>query len=192
MTLLPRRDEFLTEYCGQGLGSQAITGLLRILLTDYFSHPENILKSSLKDRIYKDTADTGIVIESAGLWKPETAGKRPAILIRRGELRINMAGLYSGHEMGTDPERFDVIYEGSHNIICIAKTVAETEDLTEEVMRFLINISPVVISELPIARFSVVAVSPVSVLEEARTHWRAAIALVYRYTEKWNIARITI
>lgn len=188
---LPRKDEFFAEYCGKGYGPVAVTGLLRILLTDYFSNPGNIIKTSLKDRIFTDSDTTEILIESAGLWKPELAGRRPAILINRGEWKFRPFGLHVGLVQGSDPQEFSINVVGSHNIICIAKTVAETENLAEEVARFLVNVSPQIIDELPFLAFRVEGVSGVKYVREDRGHYAAVVTVVYSFVEKWTITRTT-
>lgn len=191
MSWLPRKQEFLDRYCGKGFGPVAVSGFIINLLEDFFSQSQNIKESNLADRTWKSSLNTNILITSVGLWKPELAGKRPAILVKRGQWQFTPMGLNVGLEQGSYPDSRFYNVQGSHNIIVIGKTYSETEALAEEVYRFLMNVAPIIIEELPFQTFRPKVLSEVRPLKEDRIHFFAVISLEYSFTEKWLISRTT-
>lgn len=191
MAWIPRVDEYREYYCNKGLGPVAVSGLLISILEDFFYYDENIQEPNLKDRTWTSSLNTEILITSVGNWKPELAGKRPAILVKRGAWRTEFPGLHQGLIQGSYPDSHTYLVLGTHYIIIIGKTYAETETLAEEVYRFLLNVSPIILEELPFHLFRVREIGEVRPLKEDRTHFMTIVSVDYAFIENWNIYRET-
>ena len=61
---------------------------------------DQIEDASLKDYLWKSSADSGILIESITRWKPSEAAARPALIIKRGAWRVDPSEL-GGRPVGS-------------------------------------------------------------------------------------------
>lgn len=183
---------FCARITDKGIGPLDVTGLLRGLLISFFSNPDNFKYESLKERVYREGEDTGITIESVGKFTPELASKRPAIFIRRGDWQTHHLGISSSKifdEYQNYPALASYVHTciGTHNIIVIGKTYAETEMIAEEVYRFLLGLQPFLANTAPFVSFRVRGLSEPKALKEGRDSFFVTIPLAYTISDKFTI-----
>lgn len=189
--------EFFDAFCRRvrtkGIGPQDVTALLLQLLRSFFSNPDNFKNESLKERVYREGSETGIVIESVGRFTPELAEKRPAIFVKRNEWALQYPGISANKIFDRQENdapwltRYVIWIAGSHVIITIGKTLAETEVLAEEVFKFLLAIQPLIIESLPFMSFRILGISEPKLLKEGRDHFFTSIVCRYTITESFTM-----
>lgn len=177
-------DSIVSRFCGKTLTPVDFTSLFLYILRDYFSDSNNILDPNLKDFTYSDGYNTKIIIESSGVWKPQTGDHRPAVLISRGQWKPQRLG--AGYEIGSR-EKSAIRWSGNHNIICVGKTSAMCDLLVGEIAYFLLMVSPKILGTLPISEFMVNSISPIQPLDEGRMHFSSVITVVYSFDIRWEI-----
>ena len=180
-------EEINRRLCGHPITNVDITAVLKLILTSYFSSAENITHPQLKNRIYTDSPQTGIIIESSGAFLPTEAEKRPAVLIKRDTWKVDQSGVLGGYEQGSNPANFTRFIQGVHAIICIGKTPGETDLLGDEVFRLFCHITPLLLNYSCLDTFRVLELSPIKPIQEGRSHYQAVVSLFYRFTDKWTI-----
>jgi hypothetical protein len=184
------RIEQVSSICSLGMRPLLMTGFLRQMLMEHFAEKDQIEDRSLQDYLWKSSADSSILIESVTRWKPEEASARPALIIKRGEWRVERKGINDQlmGDMSLDGySRYSTFMIGSHTIFCISMAGGECEKLAAEVYRHLISFGPYIRQELKLQRFSVAGVGPLSELEEADEHYVVPISVTYAHEEMWTI-----
>jgi len=183
--------DFLAELkeriCAKSLGPVEMSGLLKELLVNYYSNPDNIQHPALKNRVYSEGSNTRILIEIGAFIEPALAEDRPAILISRGDWKAQPPTMEYGAVLGSSPKRYVRQFIGTHNINCIGKTYGEAEILAEETFKFLIHAEPLVAAEIPIANYIVNGLAAPKPVAEGRVHYIVAIPIQYSFSEAWTI-----
>jgi len=187
---IPILQDFYDRVCSKGINRQDITGLLRRLLISYFSNPDNIRNEAIKDRVFKEGEDTGILIEAVGRFRPEIAEKRPAILIRPGEWKVLDLGIQAHLIRGDvfqSGRQYALEVAGTHNIIVVSKTPSETEILADEVFKFFALLRVVLPSITPVPMFKVTGISELKAIAEQKTHFYCIIPVRYHIQHIFSI-----
>ena len=168
-----------------------LTGVFRDILTRHFIAPTQIENPILRDLIWKNTDDTGILIESVHNWKPSTTEKRPAVIVKRNAYQNRPRGI-GDLRMGphTDKEGFEhfvTYWEGSHTLFCLGGSGAQADLLGAEVQRHMMQFkSPIQVS-LDLLSYRVLQAGPVAELEEAQENFVVPITIGYAYEERWVV-----
>lgn len=187
-------DDLKNRFCSGLLTPNDFTAFLRLLLTQHFSNSEQILSEYLKSRLFVEDTNTGIVIESVGAWTPNTAERRPAILLARGEWKRDIMGIGNGTDYSTTGGLLNYYRRitGQHNIICVGKTRAEAEELGMEVFYVLTTLEPLIYENIPKLMFHAMSLSATSRLKEYRDHYACAVGVVYSFTFQFNISHTEV
>jgi hypothetical protein len=175
-----------------------MTGLFRDMLIRHFSAEGQLHNEDLKQFIWKEGADSGILIESVYRWRGDLVEKRPAILIKRNAYRQRRLGI--NDEIigaGTDSALFKnergahslytVHWVGSHTIFCIHGTGASCEILASEVVDELTMFAPPIRQQLSLDEFQVTEVGEISELEEATENYVIPVTVGWVYNKTWQL-----
>lgn len=175
-----------------------VTGLLRQLLINHFSDADNIVDAQLRAK-FKESgpwkidenglSDSGIMIESITRWTPNSANKRPAILIKRNSWQWARIGIgdrsgINEHEGSTS---YTGLWQGSHSLYCIAAWGLETELLATETVRFLLHFSPWIRDQLSFKKFGVTEVGGIGEVQEVVQGFAVPVTVAYVAEESWAL-----
>jgi hypothetical protein len=188
----------VSALCSYGMRPHVMTGLLRQLLIGHFSDPQNVEEPRIRRHVEEITgwvpeADGsnagGILIESITRWLPNTADKRPAVIIKRNEWKWTRYGVGDkAHEdLYTGGSSYSGFWEGSHTLFCLAQHGAEAEFLAMEVVKFLILFSPMIRDQMNLHRFYVAGVGGVGEVQEVIQGYAVPITVTYVAEESWSI-----
>jgi hypothetical protein len=175
-----------------------VTGVLRQLLIAHFADANNIEDTLLRQKFLDSGAwkidenglnDTGILIESITRWTPNSANKRPAILIKRNswEWQKLAIGDLTGQDYSTGSKSYTGLWQGSHSLYCIAAWGLETELLATEVVRFLTHFSPWIREQMDFKRFMVTEVGGVGEVKEVVQGYAVPVTVSYVAEESWSL-----
>lgn len=166
-----------------------MTGMFRDRLARHFSEASRIEHPQLREAIWKNADDTGILVETHYRWKPQASGRRPAVIIKRNackNLRLSIGNVRqapSQDEYGH--EHFVTAWTGSHTLFCISKDGAQAELLASEVQREMTQFAPVIAKTLALLRLEVIEVGPASLIEEDEQSFGVPVTVGYAYEERW-------
>lgn len=188
----------VSALCSYGMRPHVMTGLLRQLLMTHFSDPNNIEEPKIRRHVetlgtWKPADDGvnsgGILIESITRWLPNTADKRPAILIKRNGWRWTRQGIgdLSGQNEYTGEKNYAGFWEGSHTLFCLAPNGVETEFLTTEVVKFLITFSPLIREQMDLHKFIVSEVGGIGEVQEVVQGYAVPVTVAYVAEEAWSL-----
>lgn len=175
-----------------------MTGLLRQLLLDHFSDPQNIEDSKIRRQleilgvwrpIENGLNQSGILVESITRWNPNNSDKRPAVLIKRNTWQWSRKtiGDKAGENLYTGSTAYTGFWEGSHTLYCLAQNGAETEFLAAEVFRFLLTFSPLIRDQMALMRFLVSEVGGVGEVQEVIQGYAVPVTVSYVAEESWEL-----
>lgn len=182
--------------CENGWQPLLITGFLRDLLVRQWSNPLNIISPEMKQYIWKEGPDTGILIESVHRYRADVVEKRPAIMIKRNSFRnmqLGFAGQIFGAGMAAYQNekgaisRHATIFTGSHTLFCIHKTGASAEILAAEVLGHVTAFCWPIRRDLGLRQFSVTEVGNIQQLEEASENHVVPITIGWGYEFTWQL-----
>lgn len=169
-----------------------LTGLLRQLLIAHFASTDNIEDPDLKDpvhaAIWRDSEETGILIETVQRWRGDLVQKRPAVLINRNaykNMRLTISDVNGPSRQGF--LNYVTMWVGSHSLFAISGSGAGCEILATEVQRELTQFGPVILQQLGLHKFQVTEVGEVSEVEESAQNFAAPITIGWAYEETWQI-----
>lgn len=192
------RVEKVSSLCSYGMRPHVMTGFLRQLLIGHFSDPNNIEDPRVRRQIktiggWKPTDSglnpSGILIESITRWAPNTADKRPAVLIKRNGWKWSSRLIGDKTEINyyTGETSYSGFWEGSHTLFCLAQNGAETEFLATEVVKFLILFSPLIKEQMNFFRFYVSEVGGVGEVQEVTQGYAVPVTVAYVAEEAWTL-----
>ncbi len=186
----------VSALCSYGMRPHVMTGFLRQLLMGHFADPQNIEEPRIRQLLEavggwqpedNGASPTGILIESITRWAPNTADKRPAILIKRNQWQWssrvigdkNVENLYTGETS------YSGFWEGSHTLFCLSQYGAEAEFLSTEVVKFLILFSPMIRQQMDFFKFYVAQVGGVGEVQEVTEGYAVPVNVAYMAQETW-------
>jgi hypothetical protein len=192
------RVERVSSLCSYGMRPHVMTGFLRQLLIGHFSDPQNIEDPKVRRHVkelggWKETDSGlnpgGILIESITRWTPNTADKRPAVLIKRNgwQWSSRVVGDRAETNYYTGEVSYSGFWEGSHTLFCLSQSGAETEFLATEVVKFLILFSPLIREQMNFFKFYVSEVGGVGEVQEVTQGYAVPITVAYVAEESWSI-----
>lgn len=188
----------VSALCSYGMRPHVMTGFLRQLLIGHFSDPNNIEDPRVRRQITQvggwqpDTGGSntgGILIESITRWLPNTADKRPAVLIKRNDWRWSsrVLGDKKTENLYTGETVYSGFWEGSHTLFCLSQYGAEAEFLATEVVKFLILFSPLIRDQMDFFKFYVSAVGGVGEVQEVSEGYAVPVTVSYIAEESWSV-----
>ncbi len=185
--------------CALGPRAYVITGALVMFLRQHFATRDSIADPALRDLVYKlDNGDpdwvnpdpASIVIESSSRWKPEVAGSRPQIVVRRNQYDTKTVGINNELQGGFNrdgDQHHAAMVEGTHTVFCVATEADEAERLGYEVYTELLQFSSVIREWLDLHRFMVHTLGELVTLEEAPQSYAAPITVGCGFFETWRV-----
>jgi hypothetical protein len=182
--------------CENGWQPLLITGFLRDLLIRQWANPGNIVSPEFKQYLWKESADSGILIESVHRYRSDLVEKRPAIMIKRnsfknmplGFIGQNFGGGIAAYETEKGAfSRHSTLFVGSHTLFCIHGTGAATEMLASEVMAHLIACIYPIRIHLGLRQFSVTEIGAIQELEESSENYVIPITVGWGYEHVWEL-----
>lgn len=186
------RFDRLSSLCSYGVTPLVMQGALRQVLIQHFGDTQNILNSTLRNRLDRDgawraDARTGLVIESLHRWQPENSEKRPSLILKEGAWKWMRVGI--GDRMQTDyrsgRQYFGGHWNGSHTIFAVANEGAEAQILGIEAMKCFTFFASEITEQLGLMRFMPVSIGEVAALEESAEHYVVPIVVAYVVEELW-------
>lgn len=188
----------VSSLCSYGMRPHVMTGFLRQLLIGHFSDPANIEEPRIRKHVQElgswqpsdvELNNNGIVIESITRWSPNTADKRPAVLIKRNGWKWTRQGIgdLAEENMYTGETSYSGFWAGSHTLFCLAPNGAETEFLTTEVVKFLILFSPMIREQMNLHKFYVDEVGGVGEVQEVTQGYAVPVTVAYVAEECWSV-----
>lgn len=190
----------LEEWCSAPRLS-ALTTLFVAFLRDHWRDVYNQVHDNLADKLWEPPQATGqgtltpgrrggITIDKASHFKPDTAGLRPALLVRRGKFVPNKASigdLYHFENELTGERNYVRMWEGSVAVQAIAQTEEMCEDLIMEATREILHFGPGLAEAAGLDRISVTDVSETQLSDEYKNHWTALTEVKVHFQENWRI-----
>lgn len=188
------RLDTLSALCSYGVTPLVMTGALRHVLIQHFSDPRNILNSTLRGRIERDGVwtegqNTGLLIESLQMWRPELTEARPGLVLNSGQWNWKRIGIgdQAGEDYRSGRRFFGGYWQGSHTVFALAKEGAEAQILAIEVMKALLWYEAEIAQQLELQRFIPVSIGEIAALKEAREHYVIPLVVAYEVPEFWYI-----
>lgn len=186
----------LQSLCGKMPKPLLVTGILVQWLRKHFGSPWNIEDPLFKDVIWSpDLASTGIIIDSVFKWNPAQTEGRPSIVIKRGPWRALNLGINNQKLPSTSGSgaccfdnigAYNLLYQGSHTIFCIAGESAEVEILAAEVYREIAQLGPIIRPFFSFLRFQLADVGEPAILEESTENFVVPVTVSYGVQDIWT------
>lgn len=166
-----------------------LTGVFRDVLARHFTTAGYVEESDLKHLIWKEAAESPILIETIHRWVPEKTERRPGVVVKRNAYQNQRRGigdLRQGPPADLDGNpHYVTFWTGSHTLFCIGGTGAQAELLGTEVQRELTQFGPEIARVLDLKRIQVTQVGAVAELEEAQENFVVPVTVGYTYEERW-------
>ena len=165
-----------------------MTKLLKLLLIQHFSHPENIDQLPLRSKLWTQGDSTKLLIDSVYHWTPGQTQKRPCLLIKAGDVksrRIGIGNLESTPAGGQST--YAKVAQGSHIIHCLAVEEEEVELLAAEVFCFLMYYGPVLRQSLNLLRLDVGQIGAPAPVKEYQDMLFVPVQLEYGWNDSWKM-----
>ncbi len=173
--------------------SYIMTGVYIQRLAAHFSDYTNIDDAVIRNRIqatpYTPDEHTGIAISTVSDWKPFEEDKRPAVLVRRGEVPVHRIGIGDTDTIDTTTGQINYVcmVGGTHIFFAIARTSAEADLLGFEVGRMLEG-SKTLVDELDLERLQLISIGEAAQLEESKDHYAVPIVMAHEYRQSYSLA----
>lgn len=164
-----------------------VTGMVIDTLRQFYASPELIEEPALRDTVFRNADNTGVLIQELTDWRPQNTSKRPAIIIARGDVRKPPEKRAIGNSIQTGKDQFACIFQGDITANCIANTGAQAELLATDVYKNLLYFSTFYKSQLKLGWWELSQIGKISKLEEAQEHFCVPITMEYGYYDIWEI-----
>jgi hypothetical protein len=192
------RVQKVSSLCSYGTRPHVMTGLLRQLLIQHFTDPNNVEDAMLRQKFLEvggwkqnenGLNDGGILIESITRWLPSDEDKRPAVLIKRNDWSWNRIGIgdAAGIDHAAGSNSYLGLWQGSHTLYCLSLTGLETELLAIEVVRFLQHFGPWIRDQMDLKRFMITQVGGISEIKEVVQGYAVPVTVTYVAEESWTL-----
>jgi len=180
---------------GTGATPLLMTGVLLEWLRQHYSTADRIEDSVLRQEgnefIWKATADSELLIESATKFDVSQLEKRPAVIVKRlgwQTQRIIIGHAHMGVAQADGSRHYTAMVLGGHTVFCLSGEGGEAEKLAGETYYELLRFAPLLRRMLDLKRLEIAEVGEVAQLEEATENYVVPITLSYAFTDSWKIA----
>jgi hypothetical protein len=79
------------------------------------------------------------------------------------------------------------MWDGSHTLFCLAQNGAETEFMATEVIKFLMQFSPLIREQMDLFRFYVAEVGGIGEIQEVVQGYAVPVTVAYVAEEAWSL-----
>ena len=184
----------LSTLCDRGWQPQLLTGMLINFLRDQWAAADNIFNPDLRQSTWTENPDSGILIEAVTRYTPETAGKRPAVLVKRNRVQVASQGI-GGRQQGAVPTTLErgafvgyaSIMTGSHTVFCVNWSGAAAELLSTEVLHQVLEFAPPIRAKLRLHQLDVLELGAVHRVEEGPESYVVPITVGWSYEVGWQL-----
>lgn len=167
-----------------------MTGFFVDWFQKHFATTPNIEEPQLRGLLWTAVDSSNLEIESITRWKPQTTGKRPAIIVSRNDWKVLSLGI-DNRMMVTRGisgiEHYAAYLQGSHTMFCLSGKPVEAEILSAEVYREMMQFGPLIRKELELMRFAAMGVGKLFEVEESAGHFAVPVTVAYFLEEKWRL-----
>lgn len=167
-----------------------MTGLFRDIIIKHFQ-ADRVEDPALRDLIWREGRDTGILVESIHRWTPGMTEKRPGVVIKRHAYRNRRVGINdqnNGNPINRDGNTtYETFWLGAHTLFCLGEEGAQAEVLSTEVQRELTQFGPAIRKSMGLNRFQVTEVGAIAQLAEAARTFVVPVTVAYAYSERWTL-----
>jgi hypothetical protein len=191
---LPGTDQLprLSSICISGLRRYLVTGLLRQILVDRFADPASLDEPALDGLRWSPDQTGTILIESLSAYRPEQAGKRPAILIKPNAWTVRQIGINNqktGYTTADGVEHFETELTGSHTTFVLVQGSCEAAEILASVvfMEYL-SFSSLIRERFGFARFGVAELGAPAQLVEADDTYVIPVSVAYSLLMTWQVS----
>jgi len=187
--------EPISSLCTTGLLPHILTGVLLQTMQHHFSEPTNIIQEPLRSYVWTPEAEVSrISIEAVYNWTPETIQQRPAVVVKRGQLKtgkMSIGNIFHGppEDTGYAEDQMIVTFQGNHQLFCCARTGTEAELLGAEVAYELLEFSQIIRNEFGFMSFELFEIGQIHRLQESHDHYAVPITVAYAYSHGWRVLR---
>jgi len=177
--------------CTTGMSIRGIDQLIMRVLTSHFLDAANLFNSSLNYLVVNENQAQGAIrIALHTNFDGSASDKMPALVIKRGN--IESTRLVAGDEgSASTPESAIYSYirrlRGQHQVVVLASTDGEAEDLAMEVFDTLTTAGPVLTSRYPIADFQVMGMTELQIMSELGSRYAVIVGLQYDFEYSWKV-----
>jgi hypothetical protein len=152
----------------------------------HFAAASRITLEPLSGKVWTDTPDSPILIQSLAEYSPDVAQGRPAVLVAMLEQTPDPNRPIDDRRMGgCGPGAAELVYHqfhvGKHVLHCIGGKEGEANLLAFEVYREIVSFGPVVRPRLCLHRLVGLGIAPRTKLEEHQETWTVPVGLGYGY-----------
>lgn len=186
---LPRIDFSQAGWHGLCPRWQALKldGWLRYWLTSHFIDPNNIWEPDIRNRVWSDTDQTQIQIETIARWKPTLTEKRPGLIIKRHAMTPIKQGIGGDRLQGARRKLYSSLFTGSTTTFCISREPGECDLLASEVWHELLQFAQEVRKKLNLVRVALAGIGELSKLEESSESFVCPVTLGYAFWDSYEI-----
>lgn len=184
----------LSALCSYGVTQTVMTGVLRHALGIHFSDPQNILSDKVRKRlrrdgVWRESDQTGLLIESLHRWTPEATEYRPAIILKENAWEWNQLVIndHVATEVRTGKKTYAGQWVGSHTLFVITNEGAEAQTLAWEVMNSLLMAKHEIVHQLQLQKFVPVSIGEVAALQESSEHYLVPVVFAYIVEHAWSM-----
>ena len=187
--------EDASSVCSTGLLPHILTGIFLQIVRHHFSVPENIIQLPLRRYVWHpDIPQCKIAVEAEYNWTPAALQQRPAVVVKRGDLKsekLSIGNVFHGppEEEGFAEDRMIVAFQGSHTLFCCGRTGTEAELLGAEVAYELLEFSQIIRQQFNLMLFDLHQIGQVHRLQESHDHFAVPITLAYAFSHGWRVLR---
>ena len=181
------------ELCSLGMRPWLMTGYLVEWFQLHFSRPQCLENPKLRSRLWNAAfQQSEIQVESATRYKTTDPLRRPAIVVRRDDVKNQRMGIDDRLQGDLDlhgNDHYATMVLGSHTLFCLSPTALEAEYLGMEVARELLHFGPLIRKTLDLKQFLWGGVGRIGVVEEQKQAFAVPVPVGYAYEENWEIVQ---
>jgi hypothetical protein len=164
---------------------------MKALIT-HFLYPSSIFDPLLQDLIYNENPVlTKIKIAPNTQFNLIDANKLPAILIKRGEQKIERTSMGDradpAADMAAGAYSYQRMFKGTSQLMIISQLPAQAEALATEVFAYMNCISPMMRDQLPFFDFQVIGMSELTVADDLGNRNVIVVTVYYEYEYGWSL-----
>ncbi|GHT30386.1 hypothetical protein FACS1894214_0140 [Planctomycetales bacterium] len=165
------------------------TGVVVDILREHFGTPQSIIDPMLQNYIWEDTDKSGIIIETSTNEKLTQISQRPAILVRRDDIRSSRRIIGDEYSLLTNynTRQFTRSFEGSHTIFNIAAKAGHAEALANESAWLLLGFSSLICQSLCFEDFQLEQIGKIAKLEGSGGQYVIPATFSYKASFEWSL-----
>jgi len=192
-------EDIISSLCSTGHTPYILTGEILRLCIQQWSDPErNVWNHKLKAEGLQwasSPTETQILIEPVWKYSVQAIQKRPAIYVKRNNMRMQRRGIADGglavirEDVFKSRHRYSVQVVGSHSLFCVGSTGGEAEAIASEVWRHQLQFSPLIRRDLKLHDYLVAELGTINKLEESHEHFVVPIAITWVFYETWFLTK---